>query len=178
MDNNAKKSIHNESVNGQTTSESYNTYSIIRDPKKKYNIRTIILATVISILFLASAFVFFNSLKTVYFSPSHETEAYESKIEKTRSNYQTNDIIKVESVTKDIANVFNIPVGVKIISLKDDPISEGLEINDIIVKISGQVVENIDDLEKAFEQIETDEFISYLIYRNGSYHTITPFDLD
>ena len=177
MDNNAKNNVHNEAVNGQTTSESYNAYSIIRDPKKKYNIRTIILVCIISILLSASVMVFFNSVKTAYFSPEHETEAYENKIEKTHSNYQNNNIIKVESVTQDIANVFNIPVGVKIISIKEDPISEGLEVNDIIVKISGQSVESIDDLENALGSIESDEFVTYLVYRNGEYKTINPFDI-
>lgn len=181
MDKNTK---HNgdkniEAVKGTVTSESYNTYSAIRDPKKRYSIRTIVLTLVFALLIISSFFVFVNSIKTAYFNKAKETAPVESNLLRVKSEYDTNSFIKIETVTEDISEVFGIPIGVKIVEIaSDSPIATGLKINDIIVKISGTKVTNINEFNSALKNLSTDDFITYTVYRNGDFQTVSPFDLD
>jgi S1-C subfamily serine protease len=55
-------------------------------------------------------------------------------------------------------------------------LTNGLKINDIIVSISGKDVKNISEFNSAVDELAEDTFISYTVYRNGAYQTVTPFD--
>ncbi len=117
LDKNAKKNYNSnfEVVNGRITSKSFKTYSNIQNPKNKYNLRTLALLIILTALIIASLLVFANSIKTAYFDDSKETQEINANIEKIKIHLDKNKTIKVENVTKEIADVFGLPVGVKVI---------------------------------------------------------------
>ena len=180
MDNNTNKpSVSNEVVNGQLTSESYNTYSALRNPKQNFSLKSTVLCLVLVTSLLLSTVIFIASIRTAYFNrPSESTEGH-SFLNKTRTSYDANSFIKIETVTKDIAEVFGVPTGVKIIEFPEiSDISTGLKINDIIVKVSGRPVSSIDEFNTVISNLSADEFLTYTVYRNGSYRTINPYDVE
>ena len=181
LDKNAKKNYNSnfEVVNGRITSKSFKTYSNIQNPKNKYNLRTLALLIILTALIIASLLVFANSIKTAYFDDSKETQEINANIEKIKIHLDKNKTIKVENVTKEIADVFGLPVGVKVIEIAEDSlVSSLLKINDIIVKVSGKTITNIDQLNSIIEDSEYDEFLTYTVYRNGTYHIIDPNSIE
>lgn len=180
MFNQQKKQANedNEKVIGPQTSESFKAYSKLTD-KKTFNISMILLYVLLTLLLLSSALIFASSIKAAYFTDSAKTPHAESEsnINTIKSSYQKNDSIKVETVTQEVANLFGIPTGVKIIELNnDDSLFRGLRVNDIIVEVSGRKISNIEDMGFVDDKLTSDSFIVYTIYRNGAYKTIDPFD--
>ena len=166
-------SLNNEVINGQVTSKSYETYSTLCNPKKKYNLKSVLLVLFFTVLLCVSVLVFSQLIKSAYFSNSNETEPSLIKI---KTECDNNDNIKVENVTKEISNVFGIPIGVKIIELSDESIvSSGLRTNDIIVKVNGTNITTIDELNVAMDSVSSGKVITLTIYRNGIYKSIVPY---
>lgn len=164
-------------INGNVTSESYNTYSSIRNPKNNLRISKITLYLFISLLLIGSALIFVHSIKTAFFTPSAETVDTGANIKTIRTNYDNNEVVKVENVTNELSDLFNIPVGVRIIDFESQNSNfSGLQVNDIIVEVSGIDVTNIDDMDMAVKQsIATDGYVvAYKVYRNGGYTIINP----
>ncbi|MBR5314954.1 MAG: PDZ domain-containing protein [Clostridia bacterium] len=179
MDNNTNKHTNNEVVNGKLTSESYNTYSALRNPKQKIDVKSTVLCLVFITALLLSALIFISSIRTAYFNKPSETATEHTFLNKTKSSYDANSLFKFETVTKDISDVFNVPVGVKILNINEEtPIATGLRINDIIVKVSGKNITTIDEFNKAINDLSTDDFLIYTVYRNGDYRTISPFEFE
>lgn len=180
MDNNTNKpSVNNEVVNGQLTSESYNTYSALRNPRQNFNIKSTILCLVLISSLLLSTIIFIASIRTAYFNRPSESTAGHSVLKKTMSSYDSNSFIKIETVTKDIADVFGIPIGVKVIGISEASyISTGLKINDIIVKVSGKPISSINEFNTAINNLSAEEFLTYTVYRNGSYQVVNPYDVE
>jgi serine protease Do len=95
------------------------------------------------------------------------------------SSYDSNSFIKIETVTKHIADVFGIPIGVKVIGISEASyISTGLKINDIIVKVSGKPISSINEFNTAINNLSAEEFLTYTVYRNGSYQVVNPYDVE
>ncbi len=177
LDKNAKRNYkpNLEVVNGRTTSKSFKIYSNIQNPKNKYNLRTIALLFILTALIIASLLIFANSIKTAYFEDSKETQELNPNIEKIKISLDKNKTIKVENVTKEIADVFGLPIGVKVIEIAESSyVYSLLKVNDIIVKVSGKDITNIDQLNNIIENSEYDELLTYTVYRNGSYREIDP----
>ena len=168
----------NEKVIGTQTSESFKVYSKLTD-KKTFNLSMILLYVLLTSLLLSSALIFASSIKAAYFTDSSKkphTES-ESNINTIKSSYQKNGSIKVETVTQEVAGLFGIPTGVKIIELNnEDPFFKGLRVNDIIVEVSGRKISSIEDMGFVDDNLTSDSFIIYTVYRNGAYKTIDPFD--
>ena len=164
-------------INGNVTSESFNTYSSIRNPKNNLRISKILLYLFILLLLVGSALIFVYSIKTAFFTPSVETTDTGANIKTIRTNYDNNEVIKVENVTNELSDLFNVPVGVRIIDFESQNSNfSGLQVNDIIVEVSGIDVSNIDDMDMAVKQsIATDGYVvTYKVYRNGVYTIISP----
>ncbi len=182
MDKNPKNILGNntpENVKGVLTSDSFHTYSKLRETKLHFNLKLFALYFVVILLLVISAIIFASTIKTAYFDSSSETEESFDKINTIKSVYQDNDTIKVEPITDELSSLFEIPVGVKIVELDfDNPLFKGLKINDIIVAISGKNIQDISDMDLSAEELEElreNPFITYTIYRNGIYKTITTF---
>ena len=174
MDKNTRQI--NEVVNGRTTSKSFKTYSNLRNPRGVFSFRSTIIILSLIILVTASVFVFFNSIKTAYFNKVEQTEEVNTNITRIKSKFDMNDAIKVENVTKKISDVFGIPVGVKVIEISEDSFASSLlKVNDIIVKVSGEDITNIKQLNSIIENSSDDEYLTYTVYRNGIYCEIDPF---
>lgn len=175
MDKNTNRNYNSDTevVNGNVTSKSYKIYSEIQDPKKRYNFRSVLLFLPLIVLVVLSVFIFANSIKTAFFDEPKESEELEDSFVTIKIKYDNNDTVKVENVTKEISKVFGIPVGVKIVDISEDLIVEsGLRINDIIVRVDNTNVTTIDELNKAIETVNTEDYITYTIYRNGMYKNI------
>ena len=170
-----KKNSKNEKVNGQTTSNSYNTYSSLDKNNKRIHTHTLFSIISVSILLIASIFVFASTIKTAYFNNRSNDEPTKSNLPKTVSKSDKTDILELENVTEDISKIFDIPVGVKIKKINTSShLSSGLKINDIIVKIAGITISSIDDFNTAVESFEDDITFNYTVYRNGAYKTVDP----
>ena len=166
-----------ENVNGVITSDSFRTYLKLRGKRIRFNAKYFSLYLVISLLLLVSVLVFASTIKTAYFDSSDETKESLEKIGTIKTYYQKNDTIKVEPVNSALSGLFEIPVGMKIVELDfENPMTNGLKVNDIIVSIAGKDVKNITDFNSAVDELAEDTFISYTVYRNGVYQTVTPFD--
>ena len=166
-----------ENINGVFSSDSFHTYLKLREKRISFNAKYFSLYLVVIVLLLVSALVFASTIKTAYFDSSDETKGSLEKINTIKTYYQKNDTIKLEPVNQELSGLFEIPVGLKIIELDlDNPMTNGLKVNDIIVSISGIKVINISDFELAVEELADDYFITYTVYRNGSYKNIIPFE--
>ena len=165
-------------VNGILTSESYHTYEKIRDPKKLFNFPKIITFTTLFVLLTASALLFVYSISKQPNDLVDNDSNTDEKIKIINTKFENNDSFKVENITYEVASVFNIPVGVKIVELNSDTdMYKGLRINDIITDISGEKITCIEDMNTVFEDIySTQDVLSYTVFRNGVYKTITPFE--
>lgn len=184
MDN-KKKSTENfyqndkkTGVNGIMTSESFNTYEKIRDPRKLFNIPKIIMFSTLFVLLTASAFLFVYSLSRQPDNTASNNSHTDENINIVNTKFENNDSFKVENITGEVASVFDIPVGVRIVELTSDTdMYEGLRINDIIVEVSGEKITCIEDMNIAFEYLySAQDVLSYTVFRNGVYKTITPFE--
>ncbi len=165
-----------ENVNGTLTSDSFRTYLKLHGKKIPFSAKYFTLYLVVILLLLVSVLVFASTIKTAYFDSSNETEEAIEKIKTIKTNYQKNDAIKLEPVNKELSKLFEIPIGMKIVELDfDNPVTNGLKINDIIISISGKDIKNISDFETAINDISEDTFITYTVYRNGVFQDITPF---
>ena len=181
MDNNnktlANKDDISESVNGTLTSESFNTYTKLKNPKRRFNAKIFTLYSVIISLLLASALIFASTIKTAYFSNSNKTSDSNENINTIKTVYEHNDLLRVEPITQELSHLFDIPMGLKIIEISPDtPLFYGLKSNDIIVDISGESVHNIEDINKLVDRLSEDAFITFTVYRNGVYKKISPFE--
>ena len=165
-------------VNGILTSESFNTYEKIRDPKKLFNVPKIIMFSTLFVLLTASALLFVYSLSRHPDDSVVNNPKTDEKIKIVNTKFENNDSFKVENITGEVASVFDIPVGVKIVELNSDTdMYEGLRINDIIVDVSGEKITCIEDMNAAFEYLySSQDVLSYTVFRNGVYKTITPFE--
>ena len=172
MDN--KRIRPTENVNGNITSDSFKTYSVITSRRKKTNVCHVLFFGLIFVLVAASLFVFGYSLKNIFIK--EDANKIENENIKTISTFfEKNDAIKVELVTKEISEIFNVPRGIKIVELKKVHSTEGLLVDDIITEISGMEIHCLDDLTRAYKATASKNTpISYKVYRGGSYQTITP----
>lgn len=166
-----------QNVNGHTTSESYMAYTVLQEPKRRFNWRVFLIYSFLAVVLVTSALIFLSSIKTAYFSSNSTPEEASYNINTIKSVCDNNESIKVESVTREISENFNIPMGVKIIELdRESPSLAGLKIDDIIVEISGKSVKSIDDIEVLFDRLEEENMITYRVYRNGMYTEINPYE--
>lgn len=134
--------------------------------------------TTLFVLLTASAFLFVYSLSRQPDSSDVNNSHTDEKIKIVNTKFENNDSFKVENITGEVASVFDIPVGVKIVELNSDTdMYEGLRINDIIIEVSGEKITCIEDMNDAFEYLySTQDVLSYTVFRNGVYKTITPFE--
>lgn len=182
LDKNTKKvfeqEISSENVNGKLTSDSFNIYTKLQNPKQRFNIRIFLVYLLITSLLVASAVIFASTIKTAYFNKGSETEK-DNNINKIRTTYQNSSNLKVETITPELSELFDIPVGVKIIEIENNnPLFNGLKPNDIIVGISGKPIENITQFDTEVAMLGNEIFLTYNIYRNGAFKDIAPFELD
>ncbi len=169
--------VSSENIKGALTSRSFQTYTLLRNPKKKFNLRVLTLYFFIITLLIASALIFAYTIKTAYSSPKIKTEPDNEYLNTIRSNYENNEIFKVENVSKEISGLFNVPTGVKIVEIDEpSPLYNGLKVNDIIVEISGKSINSIKDMEKIIQHIDENNYIFYTVYRNGVFKTINPYE--
>ncbi len=172
MDNKIK-----EIFNAAQTSEKFNIYSGIRNPRRSFSIKVIALYSIVILLLTASAAIFASTIKTAFFSSPKETESSHTNLEKIKSTSDYNEYIKVENVTDEIASLFDVPTGVKILEInRDAPIFNGLKLHDIIVKISGTPIDSIDDMEEILPKLDKDMLVIFTVYRNGFYKDINPYE--
>lgn len=172
MDNKTK-----ENFNAAQTSEKFHIYSGIRDPRKRFDIKVISIYTIVILLLAASALIFASTIKKAFFNTPNETEPSINNIEKLKATSDYNQYIKVENVTGEVASIFGIPTGVKIVELDYDvPIFNGLKMDDIIVKISGNPITSINDMETILPELDEDTLVIFTVYRNGFYKDINPYE--
>lgn len=180
MDKNTKNTFlekNSENVKGVLTSDAFRTYLKIRGKSISFNAKYFSLYLVVILLLLVSALVFASTIKTAYFESSNETEGSLEHINRIKTNYQKNDAIKLEPVNKELSKLFEIPTGMKIVELDfENPMTNGLKVNDIIISISGKNIKNISDFESAINELAEDNIITYTVYRNGVFQDVTPFD--
>ncbi|MBR5322710.1 MAG: PDZ domain-containing protein [Clostridia bacterium] len=163
----------NKNINGTLTSNSFRTYLKLHEKKHYFNIKYFSLYLVVIILLLVSVLIFASTIKKAYFNSASETKDTFDNINTIKTNYQNNDAIKLEPVSQELSGLFEIPVGMKIVELNsNNPITNGLKVNDIIVSVSGKTIKNFSDFEEAIESLEEENFLIYTIYRNGVYQTI------
>ena len=166
-----------ENVNGILTSESFRTYLKLRGKRIPFNLRYFSLSLIVIILLLVSCIIFASTIKTAYFDSSNETKDSFEKINTIKTDYLKNDTIKLEPVNQELSGLFEIPVGMKIVELNsNNPMTNGLKVNDIIVSIFGKDIKSISDFEDALKNIEEDSYVIYTVYRNGTYQTVTTLD--
>ncbi len=180
MDKNANSYVaHNEVVNAPLSSRSYNIYSTLRNPKPKLNVKSTALCLVFIASMLLCILIFVLSIRAAYFNRTPNSTTGHTSIVKTKSSYDANPFLKIETVTEEIADVFDIPVGVKVIGFSDDSyVSAGLKINDIIVKVSGEPISSIDEFNNVINSLSAEDIPIYTIYRNGDYKYISPYDIE
>ncbi len=167
-----------KNIKGALTRESYVTYSSLCPQKRKRNIPKLILYLTIAILIGCSVFIFASQIKKAFFNEkTDESDASNEALNIVKSSYEDYRSLKVEKVTPDISNIFNIPQGVKIIEIENNSfLSNYLKVGDIIVEISGESIYSLDDMNYILENTPFDNIISLRIYRNGVYKTITPYE--
>jgi len=168
-----------ENVNGIKTVDGFNTYQSIKNQKFSFDKNLLIVYLVILVLLITSVFVFASSIYTVYSNDDSTTSSDgDSSFTKVKAVYQTNGSLKIQQIDSTIAEIYEIPVGVKIIEIDHtNPLFNGLKVGDIIVSCAGKDVFSINDLNFNTPYAPLEEhFISYKIFRNGIYRTIIPFE--
>jgi len=165
----------NESVRGSLSRESYTLYSALCKKRKKRVYIIPLLITSAAIL-IASAFICAHYIAEKKDSEdnknSYSTSSFINAVTPNIENLQT---IKVEVVTNEISDVFNIPVGLRIIELNDkSSIFHGLNVNDIVVTVSGYTVCSISEMMNVIRSLGEEDPLIYNIYRNGEYHSVGP----
>ncbi len=176
----SKKANSDVFISGTYTNESYNLYSSISNNPKKANKKGIAFATVIISLIAISSIMFAFSIKSAYFkSGETDTTNTPETVKSIKTDKDFNNDIKVENITDEISDLYNIPVGIKIVSINsvDNAYFNGLRANDIIVNISGTDVKSLDDATSIIDTLESDGMmITYTVYRNGTYKEISPYE--
>ncbi len=168
-----------ENTNGPLTSECFTAYSSLKNSKNKLNIPKIILFFLLTLLLSFSVFIFALNIKRAFFSKVGSVDTYCENLNKIKTKYDNNDNIKVENVTDEIASLFGVPIGVRIVELDSTSLPfTGLKIDDIIVRISGKEVTTIMDINNIVDSLAPDDPLLYTVYRNGVYRTINPYDYE
>ncbi len=167
-------------ISGAYTNESYTMYSSLCEKKKKANKAHIALSVLIIALLVISSIVFVLSIKNAFFenTDTGDTTSLDT-VKSIKADSKDSGLMKVENITDDISELYNIPVGIKIVSInaEENNYLNGLRINDIIVNISGTDVTSIEDVTKIINTLQNDSaMISYTVYRNGVYRDIYPFE--
>lgn len=175
-----KKTNSDIYISGTYTNESYNLYSSISDRQKKTFKNSKAFAILIISLIAISSIMFAFSIKNAFFK---EEEAVSTDTPETVKSIKTdedfNSDIKVENITDEISALYNIPVGIKIVSVNsiDNEYLNGLRTNDIIVNISGTDVKSFDEATSIINSLQNEGMmISYTVYRNGVYKEIYPYE--
>lgn len=181
MDKNTKTNLYknglDENVNAAVTSNSFYTYSKLQKKSKRISAKAIALYSGIAVLLLASVISFAFSIKDAFFSDKENHTDSINNIETIKAVYQKNDLIKVEKITNELAGLYEIPTGVKIIEIDaEHPLLKGLRIGDIVVQVSGKSVNSISDMDNIISTLSEESLVTFTIFRNGVYKTITPFE--
>ena len=179
MDKKSNISSQNAFVSKTVSKNSYITYSSLGRTRRFPSPKKLIIPSLTVVSVLVSVILLIPTIKKVYFD--HSTDAYlKNDINSiVRPQFEYGDSIKVENITKNISELFNVPMGVKVIDIDDSaPIFYGLEINDIIVQVSGKKIANVNDMHQAVSQFSNTEQIVYKIYRNNLYQDIYPSDFE
>jgi len=168
-----------ENVKGTLTSESFNTYSSLLNPRRNISFSKIAIYLLVIVLLIGSAIVFISSIRTAFFNQDSEASETGDNIKTIKTSFDDNEVLKVENVTLELSQLFNIPVGVRILELESDHSDlSGLCVNDIIVEVSGMDIRNIEDMDLAFSKsISSDStIVMYKVFRNGVYKIISPYE--
>ncbi len=176
----SKKANSDVFISGTYTNESYNLYSSISDNPKKANKKGIAFAAIIISLVAISSIMFAFSIKNAYFkSGETDTTNTPETVKSIKTDENFNSDMKVENITDEISALYNIPVGIKIVSINsvDNDYLNGLRTNDIIVNISGTDVKSFDEATSIINSLQSDGMmITYTVYRNGTYKEIYPYE--
>ena len=171
--------INFENVNGVKTVEGFDEYTRIKNRRFGFDVKLLLIYLLILALLITSACMFASSIYTAY---SEETSNLEndsdSAFTKIKAPYQSNNCIKVQPIDSTVSEIYEIPVGLKIIELDNtNPSLNGLRVGDIIISCCGKNVYDIHDLYKNDTLlISEDHWLSYEIFRNGLYKTVSPFE--
>ncbi len=176
----SKKANSDVYISGTYTNESYTLYSSISDKPKKALKKSGAFAVLIVSLIAVSSVMFAFSIKNAFFKNDEAdvTNAPET-VKSIKTDEGFNSDMKVENITNEISELYNIPVGIKIISVNtvDNEYLNGLRANDIIVNISGTDVTNFEEATNIINSLQNDGMmISYTVYRNGIYKEIKPYE--
>jgi len=176
----SKKTNSDVFISGKYTNESYNMYSSICDAPKKLNKKNIALAMFLVSLIAISSIMFAFSIKNAFFKNDETTvTAAPETVKSIKTDEDFNSDMKVENITDEISQLYNIPVGIKIVSVNavDNDYLNGLRVNDIIVNISGTDVSTFEEATDIIDSLQDEGMmISYTVYRNGNYKVIYPYE--
>lgn len=181
MDKNTKTHLYknslDENVNAAVTSNSFYTYSKLQNKYNRISAKAVILYSGIAALLLASVLSFAFSIKAAFFNDEKDHSDSINNIETIKAVYQKNDLIKVEKITNELSGLYEIPTGVKILEIDaEHPLLKGLRVGDIVVQISGKSVNSISDMDIIMSTLSEESLVTFTIFRNGVYKTITPFE--
>lgn len=166
--------VSREMVNGTVTSDSYKAYASLQS-QKKTPVRKLIFTGLFLALISAAIVTFSFAIKRAYFEDRSDQSGESQKISTIDSYTSYGNYIQVETVTQQISQLFDIPVGLKIISLDlEFPLFTGLQANDIITSLSGTAIETLQDMDDFIKNLEDNSELTFTVFRNGKYHKISP----
>lgn len=167
-------------IGGNVSKETFREYSKANGIKTKKELHKKILLFSLIIFLIGFSLMIFSFLVKEFILKGNISKEDNLSFFSYSASYDNDKSLKVENVTYSISKQFNIPRGVRVLSIKENSrfYSSELRENDIIVKVYGKTIHSLGDIRKIEIALEDSEEGNYedltlTVYRNGYYIDIT-----